>query len=70
MHYEKRIVHGKEMLVKVYPLGRAIGASNTSRYSTKNPTGDTLARSQAISKLKWGTGTGCKSLNTKPEQNP
>jgi hypothetical protein len=60
-------VQGQIVPVKVYPAQYAEGSSS-SRYRTKNATGDSLARSQLTSKLRWGAGTGDKSHNTTTEQ--
>jgi hypothetical protein len=64
-HYEKRIVHGAEMLVEICPPGRAVKPSRNSRYRRRDLNSRSLREAEEISEKRF---PGCKSPNTKTAQ--
>jgi hypothetical protein len=64
-HYERRVIHGKDMLVKVYPPGKARGAHTLSCCTMSKPsTGKSLSEAQTLSKKRFGKkGRFKKNLN-------
>ena len=69
METKRILLHGQWVTVKVFKPGKAVGASNFTRYRSQNETGATLATAQAVSKARFKERKGCKSPNTTSEQN-